>query len=112
MRGLGNGIAATANWATNAVVSYSFLPAARQLGASTSFGAYAALCALGGVWAARALPETKGATSNGIGALPCSAQPQLSADAEWASTSAAGHIRHEAGGLAAWAADAQHITVC
>ena len=61
VRGLGNGLAALANWTTNAVVSYTFLPATRQLGASTTFGIYAVLCAAGGAWAAGALPETKGA---------------------------------------------------
>ena len=61
VRGLGNGVAATANWVTNAIVSYTFLPATKQLGASGTFCIYAALCAAGFLWALRALPETRGA---------------------------------------------------
>lgn len=63
VRGLGNGLAATANWLTNAVVSLTFLPATKQLGASTTFGIYALLAAAGGAWLSRALPETKGAAA-------------------------------------------------
>ena len=60
MRGLGNGLAATANWVTNAVVSYTFLSSTKQLGASGTFCIYAGLCAGGFVWLLRALPETRG----------------------------------------------------
>ena len=61
MRGLGSGAAATANWLTNAVVSHTFLPLTRAVGASGAFWTYAAITACGTAWACVQLPETKGA---------------------------------------------------
>ena len=54
------GIAATANWLTNAAVAQTFLTLTRALGASGTFWLYAAVACLGGAWAWAWMPETKG----------------------------------------------------
>ncbi|KAK9802634.1 hypothetical protein WJX73_008174 [Symbiochloris irregularis] len=60
MRGLGGGIAATANWGTNAVVSQTFLSLTQQLGGSGAFWLYACIALAGLAWAWAVVPETAG----------------------------------------------------
>jgi MFS transporter, SP family, solute carrier family 2 (myo-inositol transporter), member 13 len=62
MRGVASGIAGTANWLTNGVVSQTFLSLVTSMRASGTFGIYAAIAAQGFIWAAVFLPETKGLT--------------------------------------------------
>eukprot|EP01025_Chloroclados_australasicus_P024996 TRINITY_DN2501_c0_g1_i4.p1 TRINITY_DN2501_c0_g1~~TRINITY_DN2501_c0_g1_i4.p1 ORF type:complete len:694 (+),score=63.39 TRINITY_DN2501_c0_g1_i4:81-2162(+) len=59
-RGAGSGIAATANWITNAIVSQTFLTLTQLLYASGTFWLYAGIAFLGTLWVAYFLPETKG----------------------------------------------------
>jgi MFS transporter, SP family, solute carrier family 2 (myo-inositol transporter), member 13 len=62
MRGVASGIAGTANWLTNGVVSQTFLLLVTSMRASGTFVIYAAIAAQGFIWAAVFLPETKGLT--------------------------------------------------
>lgn len=54
------GIAATANWVSNAVVAQTFLSLTRRLGGSGAFYLYCGIAAAGGLWTHRFLPETNG----------------------------------------------------
>lgn len=59
-RGAASGVAGTANWLANGVVSQTFLLLVHGLTAAGAFMVYAAIAALGIGWVLRCLPETKG----------------------------------------------------
>lgn len=52
------GLAATANWVSNAAVAQTFLTLTRSLGASGTFFVYAAIACAGFLWTYFVLPET------------------------------------------------------
>lgn len=54
------GIAATANWLSNAAVAQTFLTLTQKLGGSGAFYCYCAIAAGGFAWTYRFLPETNG----------------------------------------------------
>lgn len=56
------GIAATANWVSNALVAQTFLTLTRTLGGSGAFYLYACVACAGLLWTYRFLPETNGLT--------------------------------------------------
>ena len=56
------GLAATANWVSNAAVAQTFLTLTHSLGGSGAFYLYAAMACAGFLWAFAALPETSGLT--------------------------------------------------
>jgi Sugar (and other) transporter len=60
IRGIASGIAGTTNWLTNALVSQSFLLLTNVLSPAGAFLLYAAITAVGTVWAYEFVPETKG----------------------------------------------------
>lgn len=60
VRGLASGLAGTANWVTNAIVSQSFLSLTQNLTTAGTFLVFAGLAAIGAVWACLFVPETKG----------------------------------------------------
>ncbi|EIE20094.1 general substrate transporter [Coccomyxa subellipsoidea C-169] len=60
VRGFACGVAATANWLTNALVAQTFLMLTGTLGGSGTFWLYAAIAAAGTVWAHFAVVETQG----------------------------------------------------
>ena len=60
LRGLGSGVAATANWSTNAVISQTFLTLTQRLGGSGAFWLYAVIAVAGFLWTYLVLPETAG----------------------------------------------------
>ncbi|PRW45452.1 Inositol transporter 1 [Chlorella sorokiniana] len=60
VRGLATGIAATANWVSNAVVAQTFLTLTQRLGGSGAFYLYCGIAAGGFAWTYRFLPETNG----------------------------------------------------
>lgn len=62
VRGVANGITSLCNWVTNALISQVFLAAMKMLGGGVTFGSIALLTGLGGLWAHRMIPETKGLT--------------------------------------------------
>jgi Sugar (and other) transporter len=62
--GLGAGIAATANWVTNAVVSQTFLSLLHYVGKGPTFWIYTGVACLGMLWVYCVLPETKGAATS------------------------------------------------
>lgn len=62
LRGLAMGMAATANWLANAVVSQTFLSLTRAIGASGAFWTYAGILLGGLCWSAAVVPETNGLT--------------------------------------------------
>ncbi|HUK42775.1 MAG TPA: sugar porter family MFS transporter, partial [Candidatus Acidoferrales bacterium] len=62
VRGLAGGAAATANWASNFVVSLTFLTLVEMLGASRTFWTYGVLAIFSWIFAYRYVPETKGKT--------------------------------------------------
>ena len=69
VRGVANAAAATSNWLANYVVAETFLSVVKLAGASATFLALGAVCALGGLWLWRALPETAGCTIEQIEAI-------------------------------------------
>ncbi|KAI3425038.1 hypothetical protein D9Q98_008416 [Chlorella vulgaris] len=58
VRGVATGLAATANWVSNAAVAQTFLTLTRSLGASGTFFVYAAIACAGFLWTYFVLPET------------------------------------------------------
>jgi sugar porter (SP) family MFS transporter len=62
LRGLAAGVATTANWASNLVVSLTFLSLIEDLGTSTTFWLYGVVSIMAIVFAYRLVPETKGHT--------------------------------------------------
>ena len=59
-RGAGSGLAGTANWVTNGVVSQTFLLLVHAVRPSGAFAAYAGIAVLAAAWVGAFLPETKG----------------------------------------------------
>lgn len=66
VRGLASGVAATANWLSNALVSQTFLSLSAALGPPGTFLLYSAVTALGAVWVALDVPETRGLSLEGV----------------------------------------------
>jgi len=62
IRGVANGLATTVNWASNFVVSISFLSYQDAVGPSIAFWTYAIICIIAVVVFYSKLPETKGKT--------------------------------------------------
>src|SRR5437773_4230651 len=62
IRGLAEGTAATFNWASNLVVSLTFLTLVEKLGASSTFFLYALASVASWIFAYYFVPETKGRT--------------------------------------------------
>ncbi|EFN54539.1 hypothetical protein CHLNCDRAFT_8066, partial [Chlorella variabilis] len=62
VRGVATGLAATANWVSNALVAQTFLTLTQLLGGSGAFFLYAAIACAGFLWAHAVLPETNGLT--------------------------------------------------
>jgi MFS transporter, SP family, galactose:H+ symporter len=69
IRGLAEGTAATFNWASNLVVSLTFLTLIEKLGASSTFFLYALASVLSWLFAYYFVPETKGRTLEQIEAF-------------------------------------------
>jgi SP family myo-inositol transporter-like MFS transporter 13 len=69
VRSLGSGLATATNWSSNAVIGITFLPLMEFLGASATFGLYAAICLLGWVLVHRIYPETSGLELEDVGDL-------------------------------------------
>lgn len=69
VRSFGSGIATATNWASNFIIGISFLPMMISLGPTTTFAAYAIICAGGGVVVFLLYPETAGLELEGVGAL-------------------------------------------
>ena len=69
IRGLAEGTAATFNWASNLVVSLTFLTLIEKLGASSTFFLYALASMLSWLFAYYFVPETKGRTLEQIEAF-------------------------------------------
>ena len=62
VRGLAMGVATTANWASNLVVSLTFLSLTEALGPSVTFWVYGLLTVVAVIFAYKLIPETKGRT--------------------------------------------------
>lgn len=60
IRGFASGIAGTANWVTNALVSQSFLMLTNSITPAGTFMLCAGIAVAGTVWAYKYVPETKG----------------------------------------------------
>jgi SP family galactose:H+ symporter-like MFS transporter len=69
IRGLAEGTAATFNWASNLIVSLTFLTLVEKLGASSTFFLYALASVLSWFFAYYFVPETKGRTLEQIEAF-------------------------------------------
>jgi MFS transporter, SP family, galactose:H+ symporter len=69
IRGIAEGTAATLNWASNLIVSLTFLTLVERLGASSTFLLYAAASVASWVFAYYFVPETKGRTLEQIEAF-------------------------------------------
>jgi SP family galactose:H+ symporter-like MFS transporter len=69
VRGLAMGVATTANWASNLLVSLTFLTLTETLGASPTFWLYGLLTVVALIFAYRLVPETKGNTLEAIEAF-------------------------------------------
>ena len=69
IRGLAEGTAATFNWASNLVVSLTFLTLVEKLGASSTFFLYALASVASWIFAYYFVPETKGRTLEQIEAF-------------------------------------------
>jgi SP family galactose:H+ symporter-like MFS transporter len=69
IRGLAEGTAATFNWASNLIVSLTFLTLVERLGASSTFFLYALASVLSWLFAYYFVPETKGRTLEQIEAF-------------------------------------------
>jgi len=69
IRGLAEGMAATFNWASNLVVSLTFLTLIEKLGASSTFLLYAFASVASWLFAYYCVPETKGRTLEQIEAF-------------------------------------------
>src|SRR5215469_13913316 len=62
IRGLAEGTAATFNWASNLIVSLTFLTLVEKLGPSATFALYAFAAVASWLFAYYLVPETKGRT--------------------------------------------------
>jgi SP family galactose:H+ symporter-like MFS transporter len=69
IRGLAEGTAATFNWASNLIVSLTFLTLVEKLGASSTFLLYALASVVSWLFAYYFVPETKGRTLEQIEAF-------------------------------------------
>ena len=69
IRGLASGVAGTANWVSNAIVSQLFLFLTRAVSASGTFVLFAVIAAGGVVWSHVFVPETKGLSLAEVQAL-------------------------------------------
>ncbi len=69
IRGLAEGTAATFNWASNLIVSLTFLTLVEKLGASSTFFLYALASVVSWLFAYYFVPETKGRTLEQIEAF-------------------------------------------
>jgi MFS transporter, SP family, galactose:H+ symporter len=69
VRGLAEGTAATFNWASNLIVSLTFLTLLEKLGASSTFALYAFFSVLSWLFSYYFVPETKGQTLEQIEAF-------------------------------------------
>lgn len=69
VRGLASGIAGTANWVTNAIVSQLFLFLTQSLSASGTFLIFGAVAGVGAIWSTFFVPETKGLSLADVQAL-------------------------------------------
>jgi sugar porter (SP) family MFS transporter len=69
IRGLAEGTAATFNWASNLIISLTFLTLVEKLGASSTFFLYALASVLSWLFAYYFVPETKGRTLEQIEAF-------------------------------------------
>src|SRR5437667_9995605 len=69
IRGLAEGTAATFNWASNLIVSLTFLTLVEKLGASSTFLLYAVASVASWLFAYYFVPETKGRTLEQIEAF-------------------------------------------
>ena len=69
IRGLCLGIAATANWISNALVAQTFLTLTRYIGGSGAFWSYGVIALVGVAWTHRNLPETNGLSHEQIQSL-------------------------------------------
>ncbi|OYV39323.1 MAG: hypothetical protein B7Z80_07620 [Rhodospirillales bacterium 20-64-7] len=67
LRGLGSSCCTVANWSSNLLISVTFLSAVGALGKDVTFWIYAAFAALGIVFVAKFVPETKGRPLEMIG---------------------------------------------
>jgi hypothetical protein len=75
IRGLAEGTAATFNWASNFVVSLTFLTLVERLGASSTFLLYAFASVASWLFSYYLVPETKGRTLEQIEAFWRGARP-------------------------------------
>ena len=66
VRGLAAGVATTANWASNLLVSLTFLSLVEMLGTSTTIWLFGLVTVLAIVFAYRVVPETKGRSLEAI----------------------------------------------
>ena len=71
IRGLASGIAGTANWVTNALVSQSFLVLTLAITPAGTFMLCAGIAAAGAIWAFWWVPETKGLSLAEVQGLFC-----------------------------------------
>jgi MFS family permease len=69
VRGLAMGIATTANWAANLVVSLTFLTFTERFGPPLTFWLYGLLTVVALIFAYKLVPETKGRTLEAIEAF-------------------------------------------
>lgn len=69
IRGLASGLAGTANWVTNAVVTQLFLILTQSLSTSGTFLLFAVVAGLGAMWSRRFVPETKSLSLADVQAL-------------------------------------------
>ena len=69
IRGLAEGTAATFNWASNLIVSLTFLTLVEKLGASSTFLLYAFTSVASWLFAYHFVPETRGRTLEEIEAF-------------------------------------------
>src|SRR5438105_14961312 len=69
VRGLAAGLATTANWASNLVVSLTFLTLTDLFGPSQTFWLYGVLTVVALVFAYKLVPETRGRTLEAIEAF-------------------------------------------
>lgn len=69
IRGVASGMAGTANWVTNAIVSQLFLFLTQSLSTSGTFLVFGAVAGLGAMWSTFFVPETKGLSLAEVQAL-------------------------------------------
>lgn len=73
--GAARGIATTANWVANIVVSKTFLTMVHRVGPVATFNLYATLALTGGALAWRYMPEAKGLTMEQVRVVFGTADP-------------------------------------